>query len=85
MEIARPGFLGRKPRKGLSLRSTPIAKQLYRRDPGFWRSPGGPENSSFYELHVERDGDFIADQKTAALERCIPGQAEVFAADLCGR
>jgi hypothetical protein len=49
------------------------------------RSPGGKENSSLYELHFEGDGNVIADKKAAAFERCVPGQAEVFAADLCGR
>src|SRR5262249_35893117 len=43
------------------------------------------KNSSLYELHVERDGYLIADQKASALERRIPAQAEVLAADFGGR
>jgi hypothetical protein len=78
-------FIARKPRKGLSLRSTPIAKLLYGRDPWLETFPGSKENSSLYKLHFERDGNVIADKKAAAFERCVPGQAEVFAADLCGR
>src|SRR5450631_1724107 len=36
------------------------------------------------ELHIQRDGYFLADQNTAGFERCVPGQAEVLAVDLGG-
>ena len=41
--------------------------------------------SSLHELHVEREGDFVADQNAAGFKRGVPGQAEVFAIDLGGR
>ena len=41
--------------------------------------------SSLYELHVERDGYFVADQNSSGFKRRIPCQAEVFTVDLRGR
>src|SRR5260370_40677906 len=34
---------------------------------------------------MERDGGVVADENPTSLERGVPGQAEVFAVDLCGR
>jgi hypothetical protein len=48
-------------------------------------SPGGSDHSSLHELHIERDGHLVANENAAAFERCVPGQAEVFATDLRGR
>jgi hypothetical protein len=44
----------------------------------------GPQ-SGLDELDIERDRDFIANENAAGLETSVPGEAEVFAIDLCGR
>src|SRR5215467_15359232 len=41
-----------------------------------------PNDSGLDELHVESDGDLVADQKATGLERRIPGETKVFAVDL---
>src|SRR6267154_3655970 len=48
-------------------------------------APGGSDKSSLYELDVERDGHLVADENATGFERRVPGQAEVFAIDLCSR
>src|SRR6266576_461801 len=42
-------------------------------------------DSVLHELDVEGDGRLVTDENTASLERSVPGEAEVFAVDLCSR
>src|ERR1700731_2389442 len=39
------------------------------------------ESLCFYELDIQGDGDFVPDKEATRLERGVPGEAEVFAAD----
>src|SRR5437868_217934 len=52
--------------------------------PRFRCLPSG-DDSSLNELDFQRDGHFVADENAAGLKRRIPGQAVVFAVDLCSR
>ncbi len=45
----------------------------------------GANDSVLHELDVEGDGHFFTDENTASLEPSVPGEAEVFAVDLCSR
>ena len=42
-------------------------------------------DSVLHELDVEGDGHLVTDENTASLEPSVPGEAEVFAVDLCSR
>src|SRR5262249_38112187 len=52
--------------------------------PRLW-CPAAASDSRFYELQVQRDGDFLPNQDAARFQRRIPGQTVVFAVDLCRR
>src|SRR5258705_8815009 len=39
--------------------------------------------SGLYELDIQINSYFVANQNAASFQRCIPSQAEVFTADLC--
>ncbi len=45
----------------------------------------GANDSGLHESDVEGDGHLVTDENTSSLERCVPGEAEVFAVDLCSR
>src|SRR5215813_4191972 len=48
--------------------------------PRLW-CPAAASDSRFYELQVQRDGDFLPNQDAARFQRRIPGQTVVFAVD----